>query len=377
MTFLFKWQHVAPGTQLHGVEGTLQVIRQLQGYEVRAGAWESQILRRRIVGYRPDLLDRLCLSGELMWGRVRPRRPGDVDVVETSESSVGRSFSFVSVADRCNEAKASSHIGRARVRPTRAAPIAIFRRDDRDWLLPIPNGEPEPAVPDNQAKAWSHRNGTLSTLATAVAATLARRGALFAGELARENTCTVRSVEGALWELVADGRVTADGFENLRSLLVPETRHRYSRRSQFAAGRWSLVGFGSVTADRVESIARQLLRRWGVVFRDMLAREVIAPPWRDLLVVLRAMEARGEVRGGRFVSGFVGEQFALPEAVELLRDSRRAGAGIEALTVGSADPLNLAGIILPGPRQSVNRIDDLMIGNLVTDCRLPNLIIDN
>lgn len=321
VAFLYKWQHLAPGTQLHGVDGTLQVIRQLQGYEVRAGAWESHVLRRRIAGYRSDFLDRLCLSGELMWGRVRPRRPDDAEVLDLPDAEL-----------RPRE--------RQRIRPTRAAPIAIFRRDDRDWLLP-PNGR------DNERES----EGTLSALAADVERMLSRRGALFAGELAQERNCTVRSIEDALWELVADGRVTADGFENLRTLLTRAARRRPTRRAQFAAGRWSLVGCGSATQGaRVESIARQLLRRWGVVFRDLLAREVIAPAWRDLLVVLRRMEARGEVRGGRFVSGFVGEQFALPEGVELLRDVRRSGAGTEAVTVASTDPLNLAGIILPGPR---------------------------
>ncbi|MBI3264696.1 MAG: hypothetical protein HYZ58_16350 [Acidobacteria bacterium] len=242
------------------------------------------------------------------------------------------------------------------MRPRRGAPIAIFRRDDRDWLLPLADGEDDRGA-----------EGPLSALAVDVEAMLGRRGALFASELARERNCTVRSIEDALWELVADGRVTADGFENLRTLLTPAARRRpfdkaqgrpfdraqgrHSRRSQFAAGRWSLVGAGSAPqGDRVEAIARQVLRRWGVVFRDLLAREVIAPAWRDLLVVFRRLEARGEVRGGRFVSGFVGEQFALPEAVELLREVRRSGAGTDAVTVASADPLNLAGIILPGPR---------------------------
>jgi ATP-dependent Lhr-like helicase len=164
-------------------------------------------------------------------------------------------------------------------------------------------------------------------------------------------------VEDGLWELVAAGLVTADGFENLRSLVDPKRRRGEgkgrSARPRHAAGRWALLRTAAPTAAAShEAFANQLLLRWGVVFRDLLARETLAPAWRDLLVVLRRMEARGEIRGGRFVSGLVGEQFARNEAIDLLRGLRRSEESMEALTVATADPLNLAGIILPGARVS-------------------------
>jgi ATP-dependent Lhr-like helicase len=170
-------------------------------------------------------------------------------------------------------------------------------------------------------------------------------------------------VEDALWELAAAGLVTADGFENLRALIDPKRRlasaRHHLRRARFVPGRWALLRAGApepavdgLKTETLEAIARQLLLRWGVVFRDLLARETIAPPWRDLLVTFRRMEAQGEIRGGRFVSGFVGEQFARPEAVELLRESRRDRTAGDAPGISAADPLNLAGIITPGPRLS-------------------------
>jgi ATP-dependent Lhr-like helicase len=165
-----------------------------------------------------------------------------------------------------------------------------------------------------------------------------------------------------LWELAAAGLVTADGFENLRALIDPKRRlataRHHARRARFVPGRWALLRpekgsapdpFSQAT---LEAVARQLLLRWGVVFRDLLARESITPPWRDLLVTLRRMEAQGEIRGGRFVSGFVGEQFARPEAVELLRETRRNDNAGEVPNVSAADPLNLGGIVTPGPRVS-------------------------
>jgi ATP-dependent Lhr-like helicase len=170
-------------------------------------------------------------------------------------------------------------------------------------------------------------------------------------------------VEDALWELAAAGLVTADGFENLRALIDPK-RRRGEGSSRFkmprhAAGRWALLELHAPSPSpnpaavdaRAEAFARQLLLRWGVVFRDLVTRETLAPAWRDLLVALRRMEARGEIRGGRFVSGFLGEQFARAEAVDLLRSIRRTPSDI-LLKVAAADPLNLAGIILPGARIS-------------------------
>jgi ATP-dependent Lhr-like helicase len=166
-------------------------------------------------------------------------------------------------------------------------------------------------------------------------------------------------IEDGLWELLAGGFVTADGFDNLRALIDPKRRRGEGRgstkRPRHAAGRWALLRPTGATINRVERVerfARQLLIRWGVLLRDLLVRETLAPPWRDLLPILRRMEARGEIRGGRFVSGFTGEQFARPEALDLLRSIRRDSSGAQNSVVAAADPLNLSGIILPGPRVS-------------------------
>jgi ATP-dependent Lhr-like helicase len=312
--FLYRWQHLASGSQLHGLDGTLHVIRQLQGYEISAAAWESQILPRRIARYSPDLLDQLCLSGEVIWGRLSPH-----PAFEREEPG--------------------------RVRPTRVAPITFVLREDTGWLLAATH-EDLAAVEDS-----------LSHSAREVLAGLRRQGASFFPDLTRSTGRLSSEVEDALWELVAAGLVTADGFENLRSLLDPKRRRGEGRgrsaRPRHAAGRWALLRHpAEQPAASNEAFANQLLLRWGVVFRDLLARETLAPAWRDLLVVLRRLEARGEVRGGRFVAGFVGEQFALPDAIDLLRAMRRSADPPENLVVSAADPLNLAGILLPGPRVS-------------------------
>jgi ATP-dependent Lhr-like helicase len=324
MRFLSRWQHVASGTQLHGPDGTLQIIRQLQGYEISAAGWESDILPRRIARYQPEFLDELCLSGEVMWGRLSPH-----PAFETEDG------------------------GRRRIRPTRVAPIAIFLREGFD----------PPAAPAGDAP--------LSHPAREVLAELERRGASFFVELVRATGRLASEVEDALWELVAAGLVTADGFDNLRSLVDPKRRRGEAsgRRSRprHAPGRWALlprrVHSDSETPARAEAFGRQLLSRWGVVFRDLLARETLAPAWRDLLVALRRLEDRGEIRGGRFVSGFAGEQFALPEAIELLRSVRRESASGEEVRISTADPLNLGGILLPGPRISALSGDSILLRN--------------
>jgi ATP-dependent Lhr-like helicase len=188
---------------------------------------------------------------------------------------------------------------------------------------------------------------------------LARRGASFFADLARATGRLASEVEDALWELVSGGMVTADGFDNLRALMDPKRRRGEGRgrraRPRHSAGRWALLRERAAHEEpspAVVEFARQLLARWGVIFRDLLARETLAPPWRELLIELRRMEARGEIRGGRFASAFVGEQFALPEALDLLRAVRRTEEKDGDLAVSTADPLNLAGVILPGPRVS-------------------------
>ncbi len=202
-----------------------------------------------------------------------------------------------------------------RVRPTRVAPLAIFLRDDAPWLLATPQPSPK---------------DSLSHPAREVLAALESHGASFFADLTRATGRLASEVEDALWELVAAGLVTADGFENLRALLDPKRRRGEGRgrtaRPRHAPGRWALLRHTAVAPDgHAEAFARQLLARWGVVFRDVAAREALAPAWRDLLVVLRRMESRGEIRGGRFVAAFIGEQFALPEALDLLRAIRRSG----------------------------------------------------
>jgi ATP-dependent Lhr-like helicase len=287
--FLNRWQHLSPGHQLHGVDGTLQIVRQLQGSEFAAAAWESEILPRRVAQYDPEYLDQLCLSGEVSWGRLSPHPAFERDGEE------GR-----------------------RVRPTRVAPLAIFLREDAPWLLATPQPSPKES---------------LSHPAREALAVLETRGASFFADLTRATHRLASEVEDALWELVAAGLVTADGFENLRALLDPKRRRGEGRgrtaRPRHAPGRWALLRHteppASETAANAEPFAKQLLRRWGVVFRDVAHREPLAPAWRDLLLVLRRMESRGEIRGGRFVAAFVGEQFALPEALDLLRAIRRNG----------------------------------------------------
>jgi len=302
--FLHRWQHVAPGAQLHGADGVLHVLKQLQGYEISAAAWEAEILPSRVANYSAEFLDQLCLSGEVMWGRLSPHPAFD------------------------NNGGGRTH----RVRPTRVAPLTLFLREDAEWLL----SGPQPA-PD----------ASLSHPAREVLAELQQRGASFFPELARATGRLASEVEDALWELVAAGLVTADGFENLRALVDPKRRRGEGRgrlaRPRHAAGRWALLRRAAAPADEISpaSFARQLLQRWGVVFRDLAVRETLAPPWRDLLVELRRMEARGEIRGGRFAGAFLGEQYALPEALDLLRAVRRAGESGDLPETAPADPLHV------------------------------------
>ncbi len=307
--FLYRWQHVAPASRLHGLDGTLQIIRQLEGYEVPAAAWESQILPSRVASYRPEYLDKLCYSGEIMWGRLSPHPALSVDEAENTR----------------------------RIRPTKLAPISLFTREDGDELI----------VRDDLGTTG------LSHAAREVLAEIERRGAPFFSDIVRGTKRLPAEVEEALWQLVAAGLVTADGFDALRSLIDAKRRlgeKGLRARPRSSSGRWTLLTSttGRIDADK---FARRLLARWGVVFRDVIARETLAPPWRELLLALRRMEARGEIRGGRFVSGFVGEQFALPEAIDALRASRRNADDGEAVNVGAYDPLQLSGIILPGKRE--------------------------
>lgn len=314
MRWLLRWQHVAPGTQAAGERGVLEVLRQLQGFELPANAWEKHILQSRVTNYDPKWLDQLCLTGAAGWGRLSPH-PATLD-----DSTTKR-----------------------RIVPTSVAPIAFFLREDADWMGAHRDGE-QPSVARY-----------LSAEASAVLQALEHRGASFFPDLVRATAKTKAEVEMALWELVAAGLVTADGFDNLRSLIAPRTRSVSAPRTtrpRNNAGRWCQLHLDD-PVDRpkmLEATCLMLLRRYGVVFRDLLARETLLPKWRELCITFRRMEDRGEIRGGRFVDGFIGEQFALPAAVETLRTSRKTPPSGQTTTLSAADPLNLVGVIIPGER---------------------------
>ncbi len=319
MNWQLRWQHIAPGTQLLGERGTLEAIRQVQGFEAPANSWERQILKRRIADYDPKALDQLCMTGAVGWGRLSPH-PATLETVTD---------------------------GKRRVIPTSVAPITFFVREDADWMIPR-NEYREAGV------------AGLSADATAVLHYLHQRGASFFVDIVRATGKLKSEVETALWELVAAGLLTADGFDNLRALIDPKRRSGQgsgkTSRPRHSAGRWSLLYSGE-NQDRnraLEATCWMLLRRYGIVFRELLTRETILPKWRELLITLRRLEDRGEVRGGRFVSNFLGEQFALPVAVESLRAMRNQQPSGEPITISAADPLNLVGIIVPGERVAAN-----------------------
>ncbi len=338
MRFLLRWQRVEPGSLRQGRAGVAATIAQLQGFEVPVGAWESEVLTRRIQGYLPTWLDQLCLSGEVVWGRLR-LRDGDPEVA-----------------------------GRGRGNPSRATPVTLALRSDLPWLLQAVRGASAPAEPGAGA-------------AQEVLTALRQHGALFPADIAELTRRLPSEVEAGLWENVGRGLAAADGFAAARALLVGSRRPRSSMRRTGlrrggsdlggGGGRWGLLPTTLSVADAdalAEALAEQLLVRWGVVFHDLLAREPMALPWREVLWALRRMEARGTVRGGRFVSGFSGEQYALPEAVDGLRKVRRSERSGVIVRVSATDPLNLVGVLFPGPR-----IPALQVNWLVFQDGLPRL----
>jgi ATP-dependent Lhr-like helicase len=353
--FLLHWQRVQPGAQLEGVEGLLRVIWQLQGLELPAPAWEREVLPARLADYKPSDLEALCLSGQVVWGRLSPRgAPGLEEAQEApprghEEGDTAEADSVPAIAT----AMPAQRRARRLAPPTRSAPIGFALREDLPGLL----------------QPWDVRaatRGGLSSQAQSVLTYLERQGASFQEDIRRGTGLLAGQVEEALWELAASGLVSADGLADLRALLLsPRQRDQIRRRRSSGAGlaqvgprgRWALFGREARSAEgdasaRVEPFARQLLLRYGVVLRELLARESQAPPWRELLRVYRRMEARGEIRGGRFVDGRIGEQFALPEAVDTLRRVRRTADEVERVIVSAADPLNLVGILTPGSRVS-------------------------
>ena len=365
MRFLLSWQHVGPGHRLLGSGGVVEVIEQLQGYEAAVDAWESAILPVRVAGYHAALLDEWCARGEVAFGRLGLR-----------------------AADRLGTPPR-----RGGATPSPATPISLYRREDLEWLLAASRAGATPDPPTVGA-------------ALEVFEALRRHGALFVTDLCQLTGRLPGEVVEALWDGMARGLLTADGFQAVRALLsvrgarartssfpgragpvlgragrsrpgLPgQGRSRLRVRPAVSGGRWSLLGdglrFGALPAgdpagtgpgaaagqkdpgldpdELAEAIAGQLLSRWGVVFRDLLARESLAIAWRDVLWALRRLEARGVVLGGRYVAGFAGEQFALPEAAEQLRALGKVAADGLTVQLSATDPLNLTGVILPGPR---------------------------
>jgi ATP-dependent helicase Lhr and Lhr-like helicase len=329
MRWLMRWQHVAPGTQVVGERGTLEVLQQLQGFEIPANAWERQVLARRVADYDPKWLDQLCLTGAAGWGRLSPH-PATLD--------------YSSAARIAGDSAVHAPARQRRVIPTSVAPITFFVREEADWMTPR-----HEASEQENARGLSHG-------AQIVLSFLKQRGASFFADIVRGTGKLKAEIETALWELVAAGVVTADGFDNLRSLIDPKRRAGQgsgrSTRPRHSAGRWALLHPVEATEKprAVEAACWMLLRRYGIVFRDLLAREANLPPWRELLTGLRRLEDRGEIRGGRFVDGFLGEQFALPVAVESVRAMRNLPLSGDVTTLSAADPLNLVGILVPGER---------------------------
>jgi ATP-dependent Lhr-like helicase len=295
LRFLASWQHVHEERKLDGPRGVLEVIRQLSGFELPASAWEASVLPARVRNYKREWLDELTLSGELVWGRIWGS-------------------------------------GTAAIRNT---PICLVPRDDLEAWLGLASAPP---------------TSELGHAASVVHGLLRAGGALFAQGLQRSSGLHPDELDEGLAELIARGLCTCDSFSGLRSLLVSASKRRSAPKM---AGRWSLLGHGheGLSAPPADFVARQLLQRTGVVFRKTVVREKQPLPWRELVRVLRTLEARGEVRGGRFVAGFDGEQYALPEAVPLLRAVRRRGPG-EPVLASAADPLNFRGILTPDERVS-------------------------
>jgi ATP-dependent helicase Lhr and Lhr-like helicase len=316
MRFLFKWQHVDAPDRLAGLDGLREVVAILDGFELAAAAWERSVLDARVDGYEPSMLDMLCLAGEVAWARL-------------------------SYPD-------STHADPPRLAP--ATPIALFLREHADaWQsLRAPVEDPERRLRDDARR---------------LLAALRARGASFLGDLRGAAGLDDEAARSAIGSLVAAGLAASDGFSGLRALIVSAdgapgahaARTAHDRRAHFA-GRWTEISAAppepasDAREAAVDAQAWALLRRYGVVFRRVLGRETLAAPWRDLARVYRRLEARGEIRGGRFVSGMSGEQFALPRAVERLREVRRSAPDGRLLAVSTADPLNLVGILTAGER---------------------------
>ncbi|MGH8643187.1 MAG: DEAD/DEAH box helicase [Gammaproteobacteria bacterium] len=312
LRFLLRWQHLTPETRVHGERALREVVQQLQGFSAPAAAWEEDLLPARVGDYRPDWLDSLCLSGRVVWARLEPKATGA---------------------------------------PIRQTPITLSARKSLgSW-----------GVYDQV-----HKQVGLSATAQRVREYLKHQGASFFQDIVEATGGIKAQVQDALGELVSAGYVSSDSFAGLRGLLAPVAKRPrlWGKRSLASvtsgleqAGRWALIAppHGSAPAAdeklvRDEAIARALLRRYGIVFRRLLLREHLPLAWRDLLHIYHLLEARGEIRGGRFISNASGEHFALPEAVSSLRVLRREQSQGELVSVSGVDPLNLIGILTPGAR---------------------------
>jgi ATP-dependent Lhr-like helicase len=307
MRFLFKWQHVDASDGLTGLDGLREALAQLDGFELAGSAWERSVLPARVNGYDASMLDMLCLAGEIGWARVSPR------LAEFTEPA----------------------------QLTPATPVALFLREHADAWQALRRVADDP-------------EGRLTSSARRVLDVLRARGASFFSDVRVASGLDAEDTRRGLGTLVASGLAASDGFSGLRALLLSASGRPVlrDRRATFA-GRWSTIAApllepGDSAAVEIEAWA--LLRRYGVIFHRILARENIAAPWRDLARVYRRLEARGEIRGGRFVLGMSGEQFAMPHAIERLREVRRTPAGGRLVTIGTADPLNLGGIVTSGDR---------------------------
>jgi ATP-dependent Lhr-like helicase len=324
LRFLFAWHRMTEDTRLEGPDAVTVVTTTLEGFEAPAGAWETEILPARIADYEPNWLDDHCLAGRIAWARLTPSNGNGKD-------------------------RAAS--------PVRTTPIALLeRRRVMPWMALAGTSKTGGNAPQPSSRAQT------------VLDVLKAQGASFFDEVVEASGMLRPQVEEALGELVSLGIVNSDSFGGLRALLVPADKRKpfagARRRGGISpfdmdnGGRWALIRRpnpealdAQARANAIEHAAHTLLRRYGVVFWRLLGREPgWLPSWRELLRVYRRMEARGEIRGGRFVAGFSGEQYALPEAIGLMREMRRKPEASEWVSISGADPLNLAGILTPGQK---------------------------
>ena len=363
--FLLRWQHLTPDTQVRGRAGLVSVLEQLQGYEVPAGSWEA-VLAGRVANYQPGWLDELCLGGEIVWGRLSS--PAVLDSDTEPQAELG------------SPNRQPIHSER-RLAPSRATRISLTTRGDFAWLLAAGRKSIRPsAAPQTSPSGLLPTDGPCSEsgaeadnlvgseLIAAVVEHLDSSGAKFHAELVEHFDLQAHEIEEALWSAVGLGLVTADSFGAVRTLFASRTvrsaRHSLGRRGlrrgvaghERAEGRWALLPAAMRIEDPdelAEAVAEQLLARWGVVFRDLVQSESLAIPWREILWAFRRLEARGLIRGGRFVNGFAGEQYASVEAIRALKEARRSASQSstdEIVDVMAVDPCNITGVLLPGDR---------------------------